>query len=77
MNLKNVRNRLRFYVSLLLGFLYLPHILIYLIGGGKSIIDSDLDKYEYQIGMRLPRVLQLLYHLLGCPVRCTNFSSLS
>ena len=35
MNLKNVRNRLRFYVSLLLGFLYLPHILIYLIGGVK------------------------------------------
>lgn len=31
--------------------------------GGKSIIDSDLDKYECQIGMRLPRVLQLLYHL--------------
>lgn len=64
MNLKNVRNRLRLCISLLLGFLYLPHILIYLIGGGgKSIIDSDLDKYEYQIGMCLPRVLQLLYHL--------------
>lgn len=63
MNLKKIRNRLRLCISLLLGFLYLPHILIYLIGGGKSIIDSDLDKYEYQIGMHLPRVLQLLYHL--------------
>lgn len=63
MNLKKIRNRLRLCISLLLGFLYLPHILIYLIGGGKSIIDSDLDKYEYQIGMYLPRVLQLLYHL--------------
>lgn len=63
MNLKKIRNRLRLCISLLLGFLYIPHILIYLIGGGKSIIDSDLDKYEYQIGMRLPRVLQLLYHL--------------
>lgn len=63
MNLKKIRNRLRLCISLLLGFLYLPHILIYLIGGGKSIIDSDLEKYECQIGMRLPRVLQLLYHL--------------
>lgn len=63
MNLKKIRNRLRLCISLLLGFLYLPHILIYLVGGGKSIIDSDLEKYECQIGMRLPRVLQLLYHL--------------
>lgn len=64
MNLKNIRNRLRLCISLLLGFLYIPHILIYLFNrGDKSIIDSDLDKYEYQIGMRLPRVLQLLYHL--------------
>ena len=63
MNLKKIRNRLRLCISLLLGFLYLPHVLIYLIGGGKSIIDSDLEKYECQIGMRLPRVLQLLYHL--------------
>ena len=64
MNRKLIRNELRFAGSILFCWLYIPHFLMYYCaGGGKCLIDSDLKKYEYQIGFKLPLTLQLLYHL--------------
>ena len=31
--------------------------------GGKNVIDSDLEQFEGQVGFKLCRVFQLLYHL--------------
>lgn len=64
MNKKKIRNYLRFLNSLICGFLYTPHLLFYkFIGGVKSVVDQDVAKYEYQIGFKLTRTFQLLYHL--------------
>ena len=63
MNKKRIRNQLRLITSILFGWLYIPHLLFFIIVGNKNLILSDLVKYEYQIEMRLPILFQLLYHL--------------
>lgn len=62
MNRKRIRNGLRLCGSIIFCWLYIPHLMLYLMGV-KCIVDTDLAKYEYQIGFRLPLVMQLLYHL--------------
>ncbi len=51
---------MRFFASLLFVVLYIPHLFI---GGGNKQILSDLKRFEYQIGLKLPLILQLLFHL--------------
>ena len=64
MNKRLIRNYIRFTKSLVFSFLYLPHLAIYRCGGVKKyVIDSDLKQLEMQIGFKLCRVFQLLYHL--------------
>jgi serine O-acetyltransferase len=60
MNLRKIRSLMRLSASLLFGILYIPHLIL---GGGDCVIISDLRKLEYQIGIKLPLILQLLYHL--------------
>ena len=56
MNKRLIRNYIRFTKSLVFSFLYLPHLSIYRCGGGKNVIDSDLEQFEGQIGFKLCRV---------------------
>lgn len=56
MNLRKIRSLMRLSASLLFGILYIPHLIL----GGRL---CDLRKLEYQIGIKLPLILQLLYHL--------------
>lgn len=46
----------------LCNIIYSPFNYIY-YRGGKLLIDSDLSAIEKQINIKLPRLLQLLYHL--------------
>ncbi len=60
MNLRKIRSLMRLSASLLFGILYIPHLIL---GGRNHLIMKDLNKLEYQIGVKLPLILQLLYHL--------------
>lgn len=65
MNKRMIRDLIRLTVSLMLCWLYLPHILIFAFcGGGKSVnIKSDLKAISHQLNIRLPLFLQLIYQL--------------
>ena len=60
--MKTIRDILRLTVSIIFFWLYIPHLLIYAIGGARrKIINSDLEKIEYQAGLNgLPKWLLLL-----------------
>ena len=59
-----IRDLIRLTVSLMLCWLYLPHILIFAVWGGKSAnIKSDLRAISHQLNIRLPLFLQLIYQL--------------
>ena len=60
MNLKKIRSLLRIMSSILFSVLYFPHIIY---GINNTLIISDLKKLEYQIGVKIPLLLQLIYHL--------------
>ena len=60
MNLRKIRSLLRIMSSVLFSIIYLPHIIY---GINNTLIISDLKKLEYQIGVKLPILLQLIYHL--------------
>lgn len=60
MDKRNIRNAIRLSGAILFSWLYLPHLIL---GGGNTLIISDIKKLEYQIGFKLPKFLQLLYHL--------------
>lgn len=60
MKLREIRSLLRLISSILFGVLYLPHIIF---GINNILVISDLRKLEYQIGLKLPISLQLIYHL--------------
>lgn len=64
MNKRKIRSYLRLSSTLLFSWLYLSHIIAcILLGGGKWLIISDIEKIKPQIGIDLPTCLQLLYHL--------------
>ena len=63
MNKRVIRDNLRFTGSILFSWLYLPHLIIYAIGGKKFLINSDLDAISGQLNIKLPRVAQLIYQL--------------
>jgi len=63
MNNRRKRSWLFLIKTIILSWLYIPHILFWIGSGSKLLINSDLEKLEYQIGLKLPRWLQLLYQL--------------
>lgn len=64
MNKRIIRDLIRLTVSLMFCWLYLPHILIFAVCGGKSAnIKSDLRAISHQLNIRLPLFLQLIYQL--------------
>lgn len=60
MDLRKIRSLLRLTSSLLFGWLYVPHLIF---GCRHCLVMSDLEQIEYQIGLSLPKPLQLLFHL--------------
>lgn len=65
MNKRIIRDLIRLTASLMLCWLYLPHILIFAICGGVKTdnIKSDLRAISHQLNIRLPLFLQLIYQL--------------
>ena len=63
MNKRIIRDLIRLTASLMLCWLYLPHILIYAVCGGAANIKSDLRAISHQLNIRLPLFLQLIYQL--------------
>ena len=63
MNKRKIRDSLRLIGALFFFWLYIPHIVVYAFGGGRTIINSDLDAISGQINIKLPRIVQLLYQL--------------
>lgn len=60
MNLKKYRSYIRLFLSIFWGLIYIPHILFSI---GNKIIESDLKRLEHHIGLKLPLILQLIFHL--------------
>lgn len=60
MDLRKIRSLMRLASSLLFGIFYIPHLMF---AAGNVLVYSDLQRLEYQIGFKLPKNLQLLYHL--------------
>ncbi len=72
MNKRIIRDILRLFGALLFFWLYLPHLLVFVVGrNGKCLIISDLIKYKDQINIKLPLPILLLYLLHNNPwYRC-------
>lgn len=60
---RKIRDGIRFTCALVFFWLYIPHLLSYLMCGNRKLIDSDLKAIEHQINIKLPKGFQLLYHL--------------
>lgn len=60
MNKRKIRSVINFFFALICGILYVPHLIC---GYGNTLVYSDLRRIEYQIGLKLPVIFQLLYHL--------------
>ena len=61
-------------VSILLFWLYLPHLLLYLFGWKKRLIDSDISRLKAQIHFHVPNFFALLYFLHHSSYyRCTFY----
>ena len=64
MNKRFLRDLLYLCYSLLFFFLYIPHLVVYVIGGRKKLIDSDLVMYRRQVNIPLKANVILLLYLL-------------
>lgn len=60
MDLRKIRALLRLMSAILFGWLYIPHLIL---GGRNRSVISDLSRLEYQIELKLPKLIQLLFHL--------------
>ena len=61
--MRRIRTFLRWILTGMLSVLYLPHLIIYLLGAGKVKIDMDLERYKEHFKTRAPLFLYLLYLL--------------
>lgn len=62
MNKRKIRDGLRLFSAIIFSWLYIPHLLIYALGGSrKKMIRSDLKQLQSQVGIEnLPICLLLL-----------------
>jgi hypothetical protein len=64
MNQRKIRDLIRFSLSLLFFWVYIPHIVLYFLLGKKRLfINADLNAISHQLNIKLPIVMQLLYQL--------------
>ena len=64
MNKRKIRDSLRLIGAIGFAWLYIPHMLVYAMGRGKKLINSDLYKYERQVNIPLKANILLLIYLL-------------
>lgn len=64
MNKRKIRDGLRLLGAVVFSWLYILHLIVYVIGGGKKLIDSDLNKYRRQVNIPLKANALLLLYLL-------------
>ena len=62
-NKRIIRDIIRLIGALVFCWLYIPHILVFLLGGKASLIKSDLLNVKHQVNIKLPLILLLLYFL--------------
>lgn len=60
---RKIRDIMRLAGSFLFVWLYIPHLLIYKMGGGKKLIDSDIDNMLRHETIKVPHWIALLYFL--------------
>lgn len=63
MNRRKIRDGLRLFSAIVFSWLYIPHLVVYALGGGKNkrLIDSDLSVLREQSGFNnLPQWLLLI-----------------
>lgn len=63
MDKRKIRDCLRFCGALIFVIIYIPHLICYLFGGARLIINSDLKRMKSQLNINLPTWLALLYFL--------------
>ncbi len=63
MNSRAIRDAVKLFFTLLFFWLYFPHLIIYFLCKSRELINSDLDVIAYQVNIKLPRVILLLYFL--------------
>jgi serine O-acetyltransferase len=61
MNTKKIANLLKIFYAIVFSWLYIPHLVVYVMGGAKKLINSDLSAISSQSGFEnLPYWLLLL-----------------
>lgn len=64
LNKRKIRDILRLSKAILCFGIYIPHLIAYYInGGGRKQIDTDVNVLAYQVHLKLPRILLLLFFL--------------
>ena len=63
MNKRKIRDNLRLIGAILFSWLYIPHMVVYVISGKKRLIDSDIVRLKKQVNIELPNWLAVLYFL--------------
>ena len=66
MDKRKIRDSLRLAGALLFSWLYIPHLLVFMVmevESKRGLIISDLRAIESQINIKIPTFLQLLYQL--------------
>ena len=61
--MRKIRDFINLFWALVFFWVYIPHFLAYGIGGAKNTVDSDLRVLSYQVNIKLPLLLLLLYFL--------------
>ena len=49
--------------AILWSWIYIPHLLVYTLGGRKKLIKSDLATYRIKIGRKMPDIVTLIFLL--------------
>ena len=63
MNKRKIRDYNRLLWALICSLLYVPHMVLYVMGSKKQMIDSDIVRLKGQITIKLPNWLAVLYFL--------------
>ena len=63
MDKRKIRDIIRLLGAILFFWLYIPHLLVFLLSGKASLIKSDLLNVKHQVRIKLPIILLLLYFL--------------
>lgn len=64
MNKRKALDTLRLCGAIVFAWLYIPHLAFYAMGGCKSLISSDLERYKKQVNITLKANWLLLLYLL-------------